>query len=112
MRWLVIPCFAMVAALSFAGWAALTHPGSDPYSGPFEVVAQTSATSTVITAQGGQVPPGGRVVIFVVGSGFQAGQNCGALPCVVHVSIGGLASAQAQIENASGQVVATASTGG
>ena len=112
MRWLVIPTVAMVAALGFTSWAALTHPGSDPYSGPFEVVARTSATSTVITAQGGRVPPGGQVVIFVMGSEFQAGQNCGALPCVVHVSIGGLTDAQAQIENAAGQVVATASTGG
>ena len=112
MRWLALSSLAMVAALGFTGWAAVAHPAAASYSGPFEVVARTSATSTVIIAQGGRVPHGGQVVIFVVGSGFQAGQNCGVLPCVVRVSSGGLASAQAQIETASGKVVATASTGG
>ena len=111
MRWLVIPTVAMVAALAFAGWAALAHPGSDPYPGSFEVVAQTSATNTVITAQGGQVPPGGQVIIWAIGPEFQAGDSCDSLPCVVKVSSGGLTGVQAEIEDASGHVVATASSG-
>ena len=111
MRWLVIPCCAMVAALAFAGWAALTHPGADPYDGPFEVVAQTSATGTVITAQGGRVPHGGQVVIGAAGSGFWDSDSCDALPCVIRVGSGGLTDVQAQMENAAGQVVATATTG-
>ena len=93
MRWLVIPCCAMVAALAFVGWAALTHPGTDPHNGPFEVVARTSATSTVITAQGGQVRPGGQVIIWAIGPKFQTGDGCDSLPCVVKVSsVGSLVS--------------------
>ncbi len=112
MRWLVGSTALFVVSVAFVAWAVVTHPASDPYNGPFEIVAQTSATQVTLTAQGGQVPPGGQVTITAEGSTFALTKSCFSLPCTTPISVGGLMQSQAQIKTASGQVVATATTGG
>lgn len=110
MRIFIASTLAMLAAMTFVGWAAATH-ATDPYSGQFELVVKTSATQTVLVAQGGQLPPGGSVVISAAGPGFEISASCPSLPCSATGS-GGLTGGQAEIETSSGRVVATATTGG